>query len=741
MGYMSNLGIINVGWFFLSIIQLAIGILFFYRYKIDKDKRKLMFGLAFFIISYSHIYETIPFLFVNSNFSLFFENLQYWAFFPLVISIGIAAHQRFLKKVYFNQIFNAFVLLSLLFFPLILINPIPAREYAGLIAIILSIEIILISFINTWKNRDTYDFLMLLANLCYIMGGASLMLTDYSNSIFSFLIGDILILFMFLLSKNTQDSVRSNISNFFTIQKKLHETRTALQRTTEEYKRLTDTLPEGVLIINRFGKITYANPELERIFNIPFSKSKGTSFAKYVTKNSLLKSVKLLKKVRKGKNVEKVELEAVHQKGHIFPVEVWATPLQKDGKYNGLICVVRDITERKVAEENLRESEFKYRTVFESTATAMGTFDEDGIITLVNNEFQKLTGFSKEEVENKLHWYDFVTDEYKKKMFEYHRDRAENKGNSPSEYDCNIIDKYGNVKSVHVKISLFSGSLIRIVSLVDISDLKKTQHKLQELNNTLEKKVEERTVRIEQLLKQKDEFIHQLGHDLKNPLGPLINLLPIIDKHTKNEKDKEILKVIQRNVEYMKNLVKKTLELARLNSPNTVLNFQQINLKTCVDDIIQQNKYLIEEKRITVNSKLPSDLFVYADGLLLEELINNLVTNAVKYNRESGSIVIDGFVNHDTVTLSIQDDGQGLTSDQIRHVFDEFYKADESRHNIESSGLGMPICKRIVERHGGDIWVESEGPGKGSIFYFNLPLNQKIYIDIAHEVDSLLENQ
>jgi PAS domain S-box-containing protein len=741
MGYMSNLGIVNVGWFFLSIIQLAIGISFFYRYKIDKDKRKLMFGLAFLIISYSHLYETFPFLFINSNLSLILENIQYWAFFPLVISIGIATHQRFLKDVYFNQIFKAFLLLSLLSFIFIVFNPIPAREYAGLIAIIFSIEIVLVSFINAWKNEDTFDFLMLLANLCYIMGGASLLLNDYSNSIFAFLIGDILILFMFLLSKNTQDSVRSNISNFFTIQKKLHETRTALQRTTEEYKRLTDTLPEGVLIINRFGKITYANPELERIFNIPFSQSKGTSFAKYMTRNSMLKSVKLLKKVRKGKTLEKVELEAVHQDGYVFPVEVWATPLEKEGSYDGLICVVRDITERKQAEENLRQSEFKYRTVFESTATAMGTFGEDGTITLVNNEFQKLTGFSKKEVENNLHWYDFVTDEYKKKMFEYHKDRTENKGNSPSEYDCDIINKKGNVKTVHVKISLFSGSSTRIVSLVDISDLKKTQLKLQELNNTLEKKVDERTKRIEQLLRQKDEFIHQLGHDLKNPLGPLINLLPIIDKHTTNEKDKEILKVIQRNVEYMKNLVKKTLELARLNSPNTVLNFQQINLKDCIDEIIQQNKYLIEEKKITVTSNLPSDFIVYADVLLLEELINNLLTNAVKYSGEYGSIIIDGFMKETSVTISMNDDGQGLTSDQINHIFDEFYKADESRHNIESSGLGMPICKRIVEKHGGDIWVESEGPGKGSTFYFNLPLSQKSYNEISNEVDCLLEDE
>ncbi|HMA83705.1 MAG TPA: ATP-binding protein, partial [Candidatus Thermoplasmatota archaeon] len=128
-----------------------------------------------------------------------------------------------------------------------------------------------------------------------------------------------------------------------------------------------------------------------------------------------------------------------------------------------------------------------------------------------------------------------------------------------------------------------------------------------------------------------------------------------------------------------------------------------------------------------------------ADVLLFEELINNLLSNAVKYSDQYGSIVIGGFVKENAITVSVQDDGKGMTGEQLNHVFDEFYKADESRHNIESSGLGMPICKRIVEKHGGKIWAESEGPGKGSIFYFTLHLSRNSYNDITGKVDSLIE--
>jgi PAS domain S-box-containing protein len=252
-------------------------------------------------------------------------------------------------------------------------------------------------------------------------------------------------------------------------------------------------------------------------------------------------------------------------------------------------------------------------------------------------------------------------------------------------------------------------------------ELQRAHEEIRVMNQQLGKKVKQRTQRIEQLLKQKDEFINQLGHDLKNPLGPLINLLPILEKHTQSEKDREIVQVIQRNVGYMKNLVQKTLELARLNSPNTTLSKERVSLYNLVKKLVSQNKYLFEENQISVEINISNQIIVFADKLRLEELINNLLNNAVKYSLERGSVIISAIESEEVVTISIKDSGIGMNEEQIIHVFDEFYKADESRHDFDSSGLGMAICKRIVEKHGGEIWVESPGLNMGSIFYFTLP--------------------
>ena len=172
-------------------------------------------------------------------------------------------------------------------------------------------------------------------------------------------------------------------------------------------------------------------------------------------------------------------------------------------------------------------------------------------------------------------------------------------------------------------------------------ELKKTHYELKKLNKNLEEIVKQRTNKINLLLKQKDEFINQLGHDLKNPLGPMINLIPIVKKHTKNEKDKHILEVVQRNVGYMKNLVEKTLELARLNSPNTILNKITFSLKELVDQVIHQNDYFIKLKHIEILNSITNHELINADKLLIEELFNNLLNNSIKYCNDHGKIILD----------------------------------------------------------------------------------------------------
>lgn len=252
-------------------------------------------------------------------------------------------------------------------------------------------------------------------------------------------------------------------------------------------------------------------------------------------------------------------------------------------------------------------------------------------------------------------------------------------------------------------------------------DLTVAREELSVLNKNLEERVRERTKEVEKLLKQKDEFITQLGHDLKNPLGPLINLIPLLEQQENDVGKKEMLSVLHRNANYMKNLVVKTLELAVLNSPNTKLSLEKVNLFKEVDQIIENKKILFEDSHTKVSNTIDPHLSIKADRLRLEELLTNIFENSTKYCSEKCEITIDAKQEDDFVLISIKDNGIGMTQAQIDRIFDEFYKADYARHDIQNTGLGMSICKRIVERHGGCIWVESPGPGQGTTVFFTMP--------------------
>jgi signal transduction histidine kinase len=176
------------------------------------------------------------------------------------------------------------------------------------------------------------------------------------------------------------------------------------------------------------------------------------------------------------------------------------------------------------------------------------------------------------------------------------------------------------------------------------------------------------------------------------------------------------------NVLYMRDLVIKTLELARLNTPGMDLTLDETNLLEQVKRVVDSRRLIIDEKNIKVRTRIDKGIFVKADKLRLQEVMDNLIANAVKYTPSGGSLTLDAKRKNGLVTVSVADNGIGMTQEQLSLVFNPFYKADPSRHDLQSSGLGLTICKRIVEKHGGLIWAESPGEGKGTTMYFSIPM-------------------
>ena len=286
-----------------------------------------------------------------------------------------------------------------------------------------------------------------------------------------------------------------------------------------------------------------------------------------------------------------------------------------------------------------------------------------------------------------------------------------------------LCERYGRYFDVRVTpLEDERGTEIgRILIARDITDLKKYQSELERLNKNLEIEVKRRTEYIQKLLDQKNDFIKQLSHDLKTPLTPIISLLPLIRERVKDEDTKKLVDVVLRNANYIKDLVIETLELAKLNSPDIKFDIEKVKPSDVVEESIKENEITMKQKNIQPINRIDKDIFVEADRLRLKEVLTNLISNSIKYTPEGGKIEFSAKPDGDKIVVEAKDTGIGLEGDQKQKIFDEFYKVDESRHDVRSYGLGLSICKKIIEKHGGKLWAESEGIGKGTSIHFTLP--------------------
>lgn len=225
----------------------------------------------------------------------------------------------------------------------------------------------------------------------------------------------------------------------------------------------------------------------------------------------------------------------------------------------------------------------------------------------------------------------------------------------------------------------------------------------------------------EELLKQKDLFINRLGHDLKTPLTPLVALLPLIRSRTEGQRQQELLDLCINNVTHINELVIKTGQLARLtSSADSISTFVDVPLYEAVDAAVSSLAESIRGRNLTIVHSIPSDVLVRGNMVELEELFRQLLSNAVKFSPSNSDIYVETVRDNGMVAVVVRDSGIGLLPEELPHVFDDFYKADSSRHVLGSSGLGLTICRRIIEKHGGRISASSPGRDGGTTIHFTL---------------------
>jgi len=250
-------------------------------------------------------------------------------------------------------------------------------------------------------------------------------------------------------------------------------------------------------------------------------------------------------------------------------------------------------------------------------------------------------------------------------------------------------------------------------------ELNEIKNQLEDRNYELEKANNE----ITEILKMKTDFMNRAAHDLRTPLTPITILVPIIKKKVSDEKLRKDLTVVENNANYLNQLVSELIILIKMQSGTVEYKYEKIIMDEMIDEVIKNEESVLKVNRINIVKKIQSNLpQVNGDRLKLTEVLQNIMSNAIKFMPNGGTLDFEAIKKDNFLYVSIKDSGIGMTKKTLSNLFEPFFKADQSRHS-QGSGLGLNICKIIVENHKGKIWAESRGLGKGTTITFTLPLS------------------
>ncbi|MBD3406214.1 MAG: GHKL domain-containing protein [Candidatus Lokiarchaeota archaeon] len=269
-----------------------------------------------------------------------------------------------------------------------------------------------------------------------------------------------------------------------------------------------------------------------------------------------------------------------------------------------------------------------------------------------------------------------------------------------------------------------------MATLSETQQIEEIYTRFMELNNELasmQRNLARKNRELEKLNEQKNKFIGMMAHDLRSPLGSIYLLSEFIlmsGKERLSEDEKEALEQIVQMSEYMSNIISDLLDISVIESGNLSLDLQKADISESIQRCIKLNQLFADEKSISIiSSQKGGDIPVtMMDISKVDQVINNLLSNAIKYSPRSTTIRIVTQVVDKTIVIDVSDEGQGIPKRELGRLFKPYGKTSiETTGGEKSTGLGLMIVKRIVEEHGGNIWVESVY-GKGSTFSFSIPI-------------------
>ncbi|WP_445476372.1 hybrid sensor histidine kinase/response regulator [Methanococcoides methylutens] len=380
---------------------------------------------------------------------------------------------------------------------------------------------------------------------------------------------------------------------------------------------------------------------------------------------------------------------------------------------------VRSLIRMRHLHEELVKERDRVQRYIDLAGSIIGVVDRDFKVTLVNQKACDVLGYSKEEVLGQ-NWFDVFVPEYIRDDIKKGYLGVINGTIVPPEFsEKPIITKNKEEKWVLWHDVVLRDDDMNIVGTIssgdDITERKLAENAMEEANKELK------------LLDNiKDQFLTNLNYELRTPLISIKGFCELLIEEklgTVNDSQKNALDAVLRNSERLRHLIDSLLYVSGERNQNIKYNIIPLYPARLIEDILEDRALYIEKKELTIESHVPKNLpAILGDIDHLERMFTHLLDNAIKFTPPGGKIIVSASSYDDTVDIKIKDTGIGIPEDLLPNIFSSFYQVDGStRRKYGGTGVGLHICKKIIEAHMGEIFVESE-VGVGTTFIVQLPV-------------------